>query len=280
MVKLDVAPRQQASPASAPGEGQPSLLRRYWDFLAVVLLMLASFPAVWLAHRSVTFFPDLGLIDDNWHLDATFKALHGIWIGRDVAFTHGPIFQWLSSIPARTMPLSFGSLYATWNTIPLWCAIVFAYMAMRLVLPEQPPWKRFVLLLLLGSFWELSLRTTVPVLLFAVFLRGWYAVQQGRLRSAFAGIAGAVMCVLAFLIAGDTGTYATAAWFICLIAMAIETRRQKFELKLLSGLVAFLLTFAAVAVVVNSFMACRSTSVSGAIPCNRSRSTAGPHPPP
>ncbi len=73
------------------------------------------------------------------------------------------------------MPLSFGALYATWNTVPLWCAIVFAYLALRLLLPEQPPWKRFVLLLLLSSFWETSLRTTFPVLLFALFLRGWYA---------------------------------------------------------------------------------------------------------
>ena len=50
-------------------------------------------PAQWLAPRIVTFVPNLGLIDDNWHLDASFKALRGIWVGRDVAFTHGPIFQ-------------------------------------------------------------------------------------------------------------------------------------------------------------------------------------------
>ena len=114
------------------------------------------------ATRTLPWSPTYGLIDDHWHLDSTFKALRGICIGRDVAFTHGPIFQWLSSIPARSMPLSFGALYATWNTVPLWCAIVFAYLALRLLLPEQPSWKRFVLLLLLSSFWETSLRTTFP----------------------------------------------------------------------------------------------------------------------
>ena len=141
--------------------------------------MLASFPTVWLAPRTVTLVPNYGLIDDNWHLDASFKALRGIWVGRDVAFTHGPLYQLLSSIPARSMPLSVGALYATWNTIPIWCAFLFAYLTLRLLIPEQPPWKRFVLLLLLCSFWETSLRTTFPVLLFALFLRGWYAVREG-----------------------------------------------------------------------------------------------------
>src|SRR5580704_5494202 len=192
MEKVDVAPRQQGSPSSARPRPLP-LWRRYWDFLAVVLLVLGSFPTVWLSHRTVTLIPNLGLIDDNWHLDATFKELRGIWIGRDVAFTHGPIYQWLSSIPAHSMPLSLGAVYATWNIIPLWCAIVFAYLALRLLLPEQPPWKRFVLLLLLASFWETSLRTTFPVLLFALFLRAWYVLSEGRTRAYVFGAAGALL---------------------------------------------------------------------------------------
>ena len=160
----------------------PAFLARYWDFLGVLLLVLASFPTVWLAPRTVTFVPNYGLMDDNWHLDASFKALRGIWVGRDVAFTHGPLFQFLSSIPARSMPLSVGGLYATWNTVPIWCAFLFAYLALRLLLPEQPRLEALRPVLLLCSFWETSLRTTFPVLLFALFLRGWYAVKDGRLR--------------------------------------------------------------------------------------------------
>jgi len=239
MVNLAVAPRRRpAWPAEDTTPKKP-LLKRYWDLLAVVLLMLGSFPVVWVSQQTVTPVPDLGLIDDNWHLDSTFKALRGIWIGRDVAFTHGPIFQVLSSIPARFMPTSFGALYATWNTVPLWCAVLFAYLALRLILPEQRQWKRFVLLLLLASFWETSLRSTFPVLLFALFLRGWYAVQEGRLRAAYAGAAGAALCAIAFLIAGDVGIYSTAAWLICWLAVAVELRRKRFLLKLLEGLLAF-----------------------------------------
>ncbi len=255
MEKPDAVPSQQRSRISAAAQRCFPWLKKYWDFLAVVLLVLASFPTVWLTQRAVTLVPNYGLIDDHWHLDSTFKALRGIWIGRDVAFTHGPIFQWLSSIPARSMPLSFGALYATWNTVPLWCAIVFAYLALRLLLPEQPPWKRFVLLLLLSSFWETSLRTTFPVLLFALFLRGWYAVKDGRVRSIFGGIAGAGLCGIAFLVAGDTGVYATAAWFICFAAISLEMRREHFGGKLLSALLAFVAAAVFFAIVINSFLA-------------------------
>src|ERR1700689_3988961 len=165
MEKPDVASRQHESVAPSRKRAR-GFWHRNWDIVAVLLLMLGSFPTVWLLHRTVTFVPNLGLIDDNWHLDSTYKALRGIWIGRDVAFTRGPVFQWLSSIPARFLPVSVGGFYATWNTIPFWCAIVFAFCALRLLLPEQATWKRFLLLLLLTSFWETSLRSTVPVLLF------------------------------------------------------------------------------------------------------------------
>ena len=255
MEKLDAVLKQQGSPVASAAKRRSKFLGQNWDFLAVLLLMLASFPTVWLAQRTVTFVPNLGLIDDNWHLDASFKALRGIWIGRDVAFTHGPIFQWLSSIPARSMPLSLGALYATWNSVPLWCAILFAYLALRLLLPEQPPWKRFVLLLLLASFWETSLRTTLPVLCFAVFLRNWYKLKDERAKAWSVGAVGAVLCAIAFLVAGDTGVYGMAAWWICAAGIALETRREQFWRQIVAVLVAFVVGFLVVMVVVNTVMA-------------------------
>src|SRR5581483_8518456 len=240
MSKLDVAPRRRSGPPPKDAATAKSPLQGSWDLLAILLLLLGSFPAVWLAQRTVTMVPDLGLIDDNWHLDSTFKALRGIWIGRDVAFTHGPIFKALSAIPARSMPLSLGALYATWNTIPFWCAIVFAYLA---------------LLLLLASFWETSLRSTLPVLLFVLFLRGWYLVQAGRLRSAYGGALGAVLSVIAFLVAADVGVYATAAWVVCWLAIAVEMRRQRFARQLLIGALVFTVTAAISVLLANTFIA-------------------------
>ncbi len=257
MEKLDVAPPTEHTAAAPSADTRPvTLLKKYWDLLGVVLLMLGSFPTAWLVPRTVAFVPNLGLIDDNWHLDASFKALRGIWVGRDVAFTHGPFFQWLSSIPARSMPLSVGGLYVTWNTFPLWCAILFTYLTLRLLLPEQLAWKRFVLLLMLCSFWEASLRTTVPLFLFAVFLRGWYRLGEGRGRGYGLGILAALLCGAAFLIAGDTGVYVTAAWFISVAAIAVERARETdFTRKLLSALGAFVLASLVAVIAINAAMA-------------------------
>jgi len=254
MGKVDVIPSERGTPVPLADGLQTGLWRKNWDCVAVLLLVLASFPTVWLSHRTVTLVPNLGLIDDHWHLDSPFKALRGVWIGRDVAFTHGPIFQWLSSIPARTMPLHFGGLYATWNTVPVWCAFVFAYCALRLLLPEQPPWKRFVLLLLIASFWETSLRTTLPIFFFALFLLGWYAARDGRVRVPFVAVGGALLCVIAFLVAGDTGIYATAAWIICFGAFAFEARREGMGKSLIVALAVFLAASSVFAIVVNCFL--------------------------
>jgi hypothetical protein len=203
----------------------PGRLGRNWDFLAVLLIVLASVPAIWLSPRTLTVVRNPGFIDDNWHLDAVFKASRGIWIGRDVAFTHGPLFQWLSSIPGRSMGISMGGVYATWDTVPLWCAVLFGFLTLRLLLPEQRAWKRFLLLLLLCVFWGPSLRTSFAVLAFAVFLRCWYAAGEGRARVYVFGGLAALLCVTAFLVAADQGVYVMAALFVTLAGVAFDTRR-------------------------------------------------------
>ncbi len=69
------------------------------------------------------------------------------------------------------------------------------------------------------------------------------------------GIAGALLWAIAFLVAGDTGVYATAAWFVVCFAIAVETRGEKFLGKLLFTLLVFLLSAGGVAIVINSVMA-------------------------
>jgi hypothetical protein len=67
------------------------------DWLVLLLLFVATTPAI-LFHRGIlTVVPRLNLLDDSWLLDTSYKAAGGIWLGRDVAFTYGPLFQWLSS---------------------------------------------------------------------------------------------------------------------------------------------------------------------------------------
>src|SRR5208337_2393876 len=101
----------QHSPAPQSASSQSrSWLTKHWDLLALLLLVLATMPAVLLSPRMLVVVRDTSLIDDNWHLDAASKASRGIWIGRDVAFTHGPIFQWFSSLPARSTGFTMGAL--------------------------------------------------------------------------------------------------------------------------------------------------------------------------
>jgi hypothetical protein len=231
-------------------------LGRYWDFLAVLLLVLASLPAAWLSPRAVTVVRFPGFIDDNWILDAVFKASRGIWIGRDVAFTHGPLFQWLSSVPGWFMGVSMGGTYSTWATVPLWCAVLFGLLTLRLLLPEQNPWKRFLLLLLLCIFWGPTLRTMVSVLAFAVFLRGWYAAAGGRAQAYAFGCVAASICAMAFLMAADQGIYTLASLLLTFAAVAIDSRRAPHGAKdFLPAFLSIAACSAVLAVAINSVFA-------------------------
>ena len=90
-----------------------SWLSRHCDLLVLLLFVLVSINPVWFSPGVLSVDYDAGLADNSWHLDDVFKFSRGIWVGRDVAFTHGPIFQWLSSLPARFMGVSISAIRAT-----------------------------------------------------------------------------------------------------------------------------------------------------------------------
>lgn len=257
MQKLDeLASRRRSRLPQSASRLPSSWVAKHWDLLALLLLVLASVPAAWLSPHSLVVVRDTSLIDDNWHLDEVFKLSRDIWVGRDVTFTHGPIFQWLSSVPARSMGVSMGAIYATWVTVPAWCAFVFVYLTLRLLLPEQPAWKRALLLVLVLVFWEPSLRNAFPVLLFALFLRGWCAVVEGRLKAYALGIVAAVLCVIAFLIASDTGIYSAAAWVMATAAALFEARQEEGNLsKCVFVLLTFVMSAFVLTLAVNAVMA-------------------------
>ncbi len=202
-------------------------MARHWDVLAVLLLMVASLPLAWISPRTVIPIPHPGTFDDHWVLDAVYKVTHGIYFGRDVAFLYGPLAHWLMAAPPRMAGFSLGSIYTSYRTILLWCAIVFTYLALRLLLPDQPPWKRFLLLLLLGIFWtSWDGRTALGILLFATFLRGWYGLREGRPKPVAFACGSAVAIAIAFYYSADTGVYGVAAWLLTLGGVAWENRRE------------------------------------------------------
>ena len=114
--------------------------------------------------------------DDHWFVDTVFKTSRGIWFGRDVAFPYGPLFQWLYSAPSQWAGLSMGSIYShAPDRCLLWLTYCFGFLTLRLLIPEQPAWKRFLLLIVLSVFWTpWDGRTVFDIFLFALFLRGWY----------------------------------------------------------------------------------------------------------
>ncbi len=184
MPDLDEVVGHPIAPVPAAATKRPIAgWRRYWDFLAVLLLMVASLPLSWLSPRTVVLVQHPGMFDDNWVLDSAFKATRGIVFGRDVAFVYGPVFQWLMAAPTRWPQFSMGAVYVSQRTLVLWFTFLLGYATLRLLLPEQAPWKRFLLLLLLAVFWAPpDGRTIFGIFLFAFFLRGWYAVGEARLN--------------------------------------------------------------------------------------------------
>jgi hypothetical protein len=193
----------------------------------MVLLIIISLPLSLFSPQNLTVVTEPNLVDYNWILDTSFKASRGVWFWQDLAFTYGPLFQWLSSAPFRWLGLPGGAIYTTWNMLPLWCTFLFGYLTLHLLIPEQPPWKRFLLLLLLCVFWApFDGRTAIDIFLFALFLRGWYAVRCARITPVLMGCSGALLCILAGLYSTDTGLYAIAALFIALSGACWDFRTE------------------------------------------------------
>src|SRR5271166_2950413 len=257
MENLDALVSNRSSSAPmAVSKRPPARLAQYWDFLAVLLLVGASIPLAWLSPRTLAIVQYPGAFDDHWVIDAVFKASRGIWFGWDVAFLYGPLGHWLFSAP-RWMGLSMGSIYTSYRTLLLWCSLLFGYATLRLLIPEQPAWKRFLLLILLSVFWApWDGRTAFGIFLFALFLRGWYAVREGRLRPMVFGWSAALLTAVAFLYSADTGVYGVAAFLIALAGVAWEGRRESRRFPLYaSAAVTFAIVSVVLVFVLNAIMA-------------------------
>src|SRR5208283_283340 len=112
------------------------------EWLVLLVLLAASTPPVLLRHQSLTIVPFLNLLDGSWVLDTSYKAATGVWFGRDVIFTYGPLYQWLSSAPSRWIGVSTGTILATANMLPTFVGILVTFVGMRLFLPKVSPWRR------------------------------------------------------------------------------------------------------------------------------------------
>src|ERR1039457_6477448 len=171
-------------------------LRRYWDILAVLLLILASLPPTFLSPRSLLLIRYPNLVDGSWILDTSFKASRGVWFGRDVAFTYGPLFQWLSSAPSRWLGISTGTVYATWYTLPWFVTILAPFASAWLLFREASSWKRRLFVLLAVVFWSPpDVRASVSIVVFLGFLRLADVVAFGTPARVLPALAAGVVCI-------------------------------------------------------------------------------------
>ncbi len=198
------------------------------EWLVPLYLLLATFPAVLVRHHSLTPVSQLNLIDDSWIVDAVYKAANGIWLGRDVAFTYGPLFQWLLSAPSRWIGVSLGSIFATWQTLPYLFIVLSGFLIARLLLPGVAAWRRALFLGLFVVYWSPpDLRTSYCLLAFAVFVRLVDAAVQRGGAVVLSAVVAALICVAEFLLSADSGIYALPALLLCIFAAAAVCHRGR-----------------------------------------------------
>ncbi len=234
------------------------------EWLVLIVLLAVSIPPILIRHQSPTVVPALNLIDDSWILDTSYKAAHGIWLGRDVAFTLGPVYQWLSSAPSRWLGASTGAIYATWYTLPLAVIILATFFTAGMLLPATAAWRRALFVLLAVIFWSPpDMRVSLCLLAFAIFLRladtvaaqaqPTFPLAPSRApASAGLALAAAAICIVAFLVSADTGLYVVAALLLCLIATAIASGRTQ---RLAKFLIMASVCFALLALLTNAVLA-------------------------
>jgi hypothetical protein len=221
------------------------------EWLVLLFLLVASTPAIFFRHGVLTVVPKLNLLDDSWLLDTSYKAANGIWFGRDVAFTYGPLFQWLSSAPSRWLGVSMGTIFATWDKLPLYVVVLATFLTARLLLPKAAAWRRALLVFVAVVFWSPDVRASLCLLVFAIFLRLIDSAAAGKSSIVTGALIAALLCVVMFLFAADSGIYAVAALLLCIVSTSVERAiilRTAWRLLLSAAL------FAALAVVVNAVM--------------------------
>src|SRR5437016_2434876 len=104
------------------------------DLIATILLMLGADDFWFMFSGRPVGLPGLSFLDHSWMLDLGFKARQGIWLGKDVAFSYGPLSQWLRSFPSAITGFSLGSSFKTSDLLPHWSIFLLTWGTSHLLL--------------------------------------------------------------------------------------------------------------------------------------------------
>ncbi len=223
-------------------------------WLGALLILIVVLPTTRLSHITLPM-PHPNLLDDSWQSDMVYKSTRHIWLGRDVIFTYGPLYQWLNTIPARLSGFSLGKALATRADAALVLTIFFTVLTGRLLLTAESSWKRCLFLILVAGFWApIDLRVPAEILLFAVFLRMFEACAEGRGKLWYAPLA-AILIGLAFLLSADTGFYSLVAFVVLASAALLLGWRTRSGRRRIAGFVVWTAgCFGVVAVAANAVL--------------------------
>ncbi|MGC2111357.1 MAG: hypothetical protein WA655_17715, partial [Candidatus Korobacteraceae bacterium] len=225
------------------------------EWLVLLLLLAASIPPVLIRRQSLTVVPTLNLLDGSWVLDICYKAAHGVWLGRDVLFTYGPLYEWLSSAPSRWIGPSTGTILATSSMLPTLVSVLAIFVSSRLLLPKVSPWRR-ALFLAVMLWTPPGVRLAICLFAFVVFVRLADAVASRAAGIALPALVAAILCLACFLVSADAGLYVIAAFLICVAVTAIvQWKMPGAVIRLCALLVAAGVGLALLVVTTNAVMA-------------------------
>ena len=222
------------------------------EWLVLAALLLASIPAILIQRDSLTVVPaPVNLVDQSWVLDICYKAARGVWLGRDVLFTYGPLYQWLSSAPSRWIGVSTGTILATANMLPMIAGVLAICAAVRLLLRNASPWRRALLLAVV--LWTFpGMRLAICLFAFAVLVQFTEAAALRRRGIFLPGVGAAVLIVSAFLLSADAGLYTATAFVLCVAATAVVNWRKRGAIARLACFISVAVVCLAVLVVANN----------------------------
>jgi len=86
---------------------------RQFDVLVAVFLLVV-FTNIATLLSSPTNVPQVNFLDDSWAFDLIVKARHNDWLGRQVNFTCGSLFQLGFSAVPNLLGGSLGAYFRSW----------------------------------------------------------------------------------------------------------------------------------------------------------------------
>ncbi len=229
------------NPHSANGFAWVRFLRLRLDAIAAMGMVVIA-ATLRLSSAKAVYIPHLNLLDDSWFLDIAYRFSRGNWLGRDVIFTYGPLYEFMIGLPARLLhQTDIGSLYRTGATIPICLSIVLVYGIGALLLDSEPVWKRVIFLggiIFLGC--PLDIRPLICVFLLAALVRTMAYLSSRTVLRRAAAIS--LLMIAASLVSADAVVYSAATFVIVVFWAFCFERRSRREI------VRFGLTTAAVVV--------------------------------